>query len=101
MLFHGISRTPVSGKYAYLIPEKLSQNLLAETQRLKLSELPDSLESPEGEQRIRIRFLKKDGQYKAISCGIKSSPPAFAEFVKRLQMEVIEMVSDQEGEKIP
>lgn len=101
MIYHGISRMPVLGKYSYLIPEQMSRSLLSEAERLKLSELPDSIASPEGEQRVRLKFLRPNATYKSLSAGMKSLPAPLSEFLKRISAEVNEMVSDQEGEKIP
>jgi hypothetical protein len=101
MIYHGISRMPVLGKYSYLIPEQMSRSLLSEAERLKLSELPDSITSPEGEQRVWLKIQRPNGTYKSLSAGMKSLPASLSEFLKRLSAEVNEMVSDQEGEKIP
>jgi hypothetical protein len=101
MVYHGISKMPVLGNYAYFIPEQLPKNLLAEASALKLSELPDSLASEDGEQRVRIRILLPDGKLKYISAGVKTGPSNFRTFVKMLDSEVRAMVEDQEGEKIP
>ncbi len=92
---------PVLGKYSYLIPEQMSRSLLSEAERLKLSELPDSITSPEGEQRVWLKIQRPNGTYKSLSAGMKSLPASLSEFLKRLSAEVNEMVSDQEGEKIP
>jgi hypothetical protein len=101
MVYHGITKMPVLGNYAYLIPEQLPKNLLAEALTLKLAELPDSLPSEDGEQRIQIRILLPDGKIKIISAGGKTGPSNFRTFVKMLDSEVRAMVEDQEGEKIP
>ena len=101
MIYHGKAKMPVLGNFAYFIPEQLPKNLLAEAVSLKLAELPDSLPSDEGEQRIRIRFLLPDGKLKLISAGGKTGPSNFRTFVKMLDSEVRAMVEDQEGEKLP
>jgi hypothetical protein len=101
MVYRGIARMPVLGNYAYFIPRQLPDNLLSEARKLKLAELPDSLPSGPSEQRIKVRFLLPDGAYKSISAGNQTGPQAFRDFVKILHREILEMVSDQEGEKIP
>lgn len=100
MIFNGYLRVPVLGKWSYFLPPKLATDLLSEAQRLKLAVLPDSLPSEEGEQRIRVRFQLPNGKFKLVSAGTRSGPPEFQEFVKKVHKEVLEMVSDQQGEKI-
>lgn len=92
---------PVIGNFSYFIPEQLPKNLLSEASSLKLAELPDSISSEPGEQRIRISFMQANGILKSISAGNKTGPAAFQSFVKLLDKEVRLMVEDQEGEKIP
>lgn len=101
MVYRGTSKMPLIGNYSYFIPELLSKNLLIEAKNLKISELPDSIPSETGEQRIRICFLKPDGNYKKISAGNRTGPAAFQSFVKMIDSEVRILVEDQEGEKIP
>jgi hypothetical protein len=100
LVYRGHYRMPVLGSWSYFIPPKLANDLLAEAHKLKLSELPDSLPSDNGEQRILLRFQLPNGKLKSVSAGNRSGPPAFQQFVKMLRKEVTEMVSDQEGEKI-
>lgn len=101
MVYRGIARMPVIGSFSYFIPEQLSAGLLSEARKLKLAELPDSIPSPEGEQRIRLKYQLADGTFKSISAGSKTGPAPFLQFFKTLHREILEMVSDQEGEKIP
>jgi hypothetical protein len=101
MVYLGISRMPLLGNYSYFIPEQLPENLLSEALKLKLPEMPDSIPSPEGEQRLRLRFLLPNGRFKQISAGNLSAPASFLAFIKILNGEVRAFVEDQEGEKIP
>ena len=101
MVYQGISRMPLLGNYAYFIPEKLPYNLLAEAQKLKLMEFPDSIPSAEGEQRIRVRYVLANGSFKQISAGSQSAPASLLAFIKILAGEVRALVEDQQGEKIP
>lgn len=101
MTYTGYARMPVMGSWSYFIPPKLATDLLSEAHKLKLAELPDSLPSEEGEQRVHLKFMLPDGKFKTVSAGNRSGPAPFQQFVKTLRKEVTEMVSDQEGEKIP
>jgi hypothetical protein len=101
MIYTGISRVPLVGKYEFFIPAKLTENLLSEANRLKLSNLPDSLPSQAGEQRIMLQFSNPDGSKKQISAGVKSSNPDLSSFIQKLNQEVFEMITNQQGIPMP
>lgn len=100
MVYNGNSRMPLLGKYEFFIPEQLPGSLIAEALKLNLSSLPDSISSPDGEQRIKILFLLNTGKMKSVSAGASSGPDNFRSFVKFMNSEVRSMIEDQQGVKI-
>lgn len=100
MVYKGISRMPLLGKYEFFIPEQLPGSIIAEALKLNLSGLPDSISSPDGEQRIKVRFLLNTGKIKSVSAGANSGPDNFRSFVKFMNSEVRSMIEDQQGFKV-
>jgi len=100
LIYSGISRMPLIGKYQFLVPDELTKNLIFEAIKLDLKSVPDSTQIPEGASKIIIRIVL-NGSFKQIVGSTVNGDERFKKFVKLLHTEVNALIVDQEGLKLP
>lgn len=99
LVYNGQSRMPLIGKFRYLLPAEMTKNLIYEAVKMNLAQLPDSVEIPEGAQKIVLKIVM-NGRMKRI-VGTPGFDPVFKNFIKLLHAEVCAMVTEQEGVFMP
>jgi len=99
LVYNGQSRMPLIGKYRYLLPADMTKNLIYEAVKMNLAQLPDSVEIPDGAQKIVLKIVM-NGRMKRI-VGTPNFDPVFKRFIQLLHTEVCAMVTEQEGVLMP
>jgi Domain of unknown function (DUF6438) len=100
LVYNGLSRMPLMGKFRYLLPSDMTKNLIFEAVKMNLAQLPDSTEIPAGAQKVILK-IAINGKMKKIVASPGNSDPAFRDYVRLLHTEVCAMVTEQEGVVVP
>jgi hypothetical protein len=100
LVYNGQSRMPMIGKFRYLLPADMTKNLIYEALKMNLAQLPDSVEIPNGAQKIVLKIVM-NGKHKRIVASTTNCDPVFRNFIRLLHTEVCAMVTEQEGVKMP
>jgi len=100
LVYNGESRMPLIGKFRYLLPAEMTKNLIFEAVKMNLAQLPDSVEIPEGAQKIVLKIVM-NGKMKRIVASPSNCDPVFRNYIRMLHTEVCAMVTEQEGVIMP
>jgi len=95
LVYNGLSRMPLIGKFRYLLPADMTKNLIFEAVKMNLAQVPDSSAIPDGTQKVVLKIVL-NGKMKRI-VGSPNGNFVLKNFIKLLHTEVCAMVVEQEG----
>lgn len=100
MTYDGRSHMPILGRFEYLLPPDLTKNLIYEAVKMNIKLVPDNIPAPPDVAIIKIGVVI-NGKMKNMIGWKGSGNDTFDNFVDLVHKEVIYMISDQEGIKMP